>query len=181
MKKRFLLGLVAAMLLTCADGFAQDWKAFCLKGSVKSVECTDGEIDDGPVPYSTITFTGAGKVSRVDDVPLPMKGDASVFHATRNAKGQLSSYVIEDIGGNATTRYTYNAQGRIATSQDFFNGKADGKAQTHTYDADGNLTKRGTTTYTILKKDSQGNWLSRKYKSDDGETVTETRTITYWK
>lgn len=180
MQKKFFQGLVVAMLLTCANGFAQDWKAFCLNGSVKSVQCTDNEIDDGPVPYSTLTFNSAGKVSKVDDVPLPMSGDASMYHATRNTKGQLSSYVMDGMNGSESTRYTYNAQGRIATSQSFYNGKADGKAQTHTYDTNGNLIKRGTTTYTILKKDSQGNWLSRKYKDDDGEMVTETRTITYW-
>lgn len=181
MKKSFFFGLVVAMLLTCADVFAQDWKAFCLNGAVKSVVCEDGEIDDGPVPYSTLTFTSAGKVSKVDDIPLPMKGAASMYYATRNAKGQLSNYTQDGISGSANTRYTYNAQGRIATSQQFFNGKADGKAETHTYDANGNLIKRGTTTYTILKKDSKGNWLSRKYKNDYGEMVTETRTITYWK
>lgn len=182
MQKRFFLGLVVAMLLTCANGFAQDWKAFCLNGAVKSVSCTDEEIYDGPVPYSEITFTRAGKVSLVDEGPLPMKGAASTYFATRNAKGQLSSYVMYGADGNEmSTRFTYNVQGRIATSREYFNGKPEGKAQTHTYDANGNLTKCGTTVYTILKKDNKGNWLSRKCKNDYGEMVTEKRTITYWK
>jgi len=167
-----------------------DRKAFNLNGAVKSVACEDsddglGYVDEGPVPYSTITFTRAGEVATLDDMPLQAEGDGMEY-SKRDAKGRLSTFVECGMPGEAVSSYTYDEQGRIAKCKESFTYYDTGKTEdngttSYTYDADGNLAKMGDTVYTILKKDSHGNWTTRRQaNSSTGESSVTTRVITYW-
>lgn len=186
MKKRFFLGIVVAMLLICADGFAQytDRTAFNLSGNVKSVLSkseSDMIFDGVELGYTSLTFTREGKVATWNGGEFPSSEYQDGYVVKRNAKGQISSSEAYYTGGYTKTYYTYNTQGRISSLKHEESGSTRKATTLCTYDYDGNIIKEGKTVYTILKKDSQGNWLSRRYKNDYGETVTETRTITYWK
>jgi len=184
-RNKCVLGLVAAMLLTCANSFAQytDRKAFNLNGAVKSVVSKSDEsyISDGiEMNYTSLTFTRAGKGATCNESDFPTSEYMGGFTLDRNSKGQISATTGFWPGGFAKTYYIYNAQGKIASLKHETSESTRKTTIYCTYDADGNLVKCGKTVYTILKKDSHGNWLSRKYKNDDGETVTESRTITYY-
>jgi len=188
-RNKRVLVLAAVMLLTCATSFAQytDRTAFNLNGPVKSVNFPEGELDDGPLPYTTLTFTRAGKIATLDDEPLKDENSEGAFgYAERDAKGVLSAYYEWTASGHCLKAiYTYNAQGRIAEVKYTYDDKDEG---THklSYDTNGNLTKKKNTVFTIMRKDSHGNWLFRSYKSSDPNdeskvlTVVESRTIEYY-
>lgn len=94
------------------------------------------------------------------------------------------------MGSVENIEYTYNAQG-LVTQMSIDYGMDGSRIETFTYDANGDVVKKvsidsddsskQTETYTILKRDSKGNWTSRKIVSSNGETKVEKRTITYWK
>lgn len=178
---------VAAQAAAQAAGTYTDCTAFNLNGKVKKVACSEGtgSISEGPTDegYSELTFTRAGKADLLDEMKLPMAGDdvgaASFFK--RDKAGRLAEFCMSGANGyESKTVFTYGANGRIASSQVYFDGKKDGAPVSFKYDGNGNLVKRGGIVYTILKTDAQGNWLSRKYKNDWDEVVTENRAITYY-
>lgn len=179
------LGLVLALPLTSADCFAQytDRTAFNLSGNVKSVVSkseSDMIFDGVELGYTSLTFTREGKVATWNEGEFPSSEYQDGFIVKRNAKGQITSSEAYYTGGYTKTYYTYNAQGRIASLKHEESGSTRKTTTLCTYDSNGNLIKEGKTVYTILKKDRQGNWISRKYKNDYGEIVNDSRTITYW-
>lgn len=184
-RNKSLLGLVAAMLLTCANSFAQytDRTAFNLSGAVKEVTSTpsDNYICDGvEIGYTSLKFNRNGKCTTLNEQEFIAKEYMSGSTFERNAKGQISNSASYYTGGFSKTYYTYNAQGRIASCRYVNSDGSKTPTAYCTYDSNGNLTKQGKTVYTILKTDSHGNWLSRRYKNEDGETVNDSRTITYY-
>lgn len=104
----------------------------------------------------------------------------------RDKKGRLISACNE---GDIFIGYEYDERGLVVKSYD-------GGESIKYYDADGYLKKsketvypdmgsedapeKYTMTYSILEKDSYGNWTKRKEVSDNGTVSYTTRVITYY-
>lgn len=106
---------------------------------------------------------------------------------TRDSKGRLAS--IKDDNMDTYETYAYNANGLL--SKYYWERFERKLTRTFTYNSEGELTKRvwketggqqdGTliTTYTILKRDSYGNWTERREKSKYTNEVVK-REISYY-
>ena len=100
----------------------------------------------------------------------------------RDSKGRIT--MLGDVEEN--TKYHYNANGLITKFEQHF---MDGRYEvSYTYNNNGECTKcvnkgsdmegsfKNTVKFTILERDSYGNWTKRK----DNQGGSETRTITYY-
>lgn len=109
--------------------------------------------------------------------------------AERDASGRIKRLCSEDMGSVEDINYTYNVQGFV-TKKSIDYGMDGSSVVQFTYDANGDVVKKvsidgdgsgkTTETYTILERDSHGNWTRRKIVSSDGSSRVEKRRINYY-
>lgn len=148
-----------------------DLGGYDLRGPVKSVKCDDWNC----------TFNEQGQLMTENGQSLKRMFAGGV---KRDKDGRLTECNADGYGSRY---YTYNNKGLPTEIAE------DGGGRTFTYDADGYVKTESITvapdmgdeesepeiikvTYTIVEKDSYGNWIKRK---DQNGNIT-TRTITYF-
>lgn len=148
-----------------------DLGGYDLRGPVKSVKCDDWNC----------TFNEQGQLMTENGQSLKRMFTGGV---KRDKDGRLTECNADGYGSRY---YTYNDKGLPTEIAE------DGGGRTFTYDADGYVKTESMTvapdmgdeegepevitlTYTIVEKDSYGNWVKRK---DQNGNIT-TRTITYF-
>lgn len=160
-----------------------DLVTFDLYGKVK--RCEFGDV--------TVTFTEDGKLATYNGKAVS-KAFASV---KRDSKGRISKLVTDPAEGFGM-EYTYGSNGRVATLAENLDYSGNPNSE-YRYDAAG--TRVGETTITgdeagernekatfsDVKTDDHGNWISRTAKyviketewdgSDDGTTTSSTQTV----
>lgn len=168
---------------------SSDLKLNDLRGKVKSVigHYDETNENDG-YEYG---FSQSGTWTNVGTQTLKQYYNSEPVQ--RNAKGQLIRLCSGDMGLVERTEYTYNAQGFV-TKKSIDYGMDGSSIETYTYDANGDVVKKActectdsegsdkttsTVNYTILNRDSKGNWTRRKVVDSNGSRV-EKRRINYW-
>lgn len=155
-----------------------------LRGNVKSVESSYGENNDyGGYYYG---FSQSGTWTSLGNQTLKQYYNSAV---ERDASGRLKRLCSEEMDAVENIEYTYNAQG-LLTKRLVDYGMDGSSIETFTYDANGDVVKKvsvdgdssskTTETYTILERDSHGNWTRRKIVSSDGSSRVERRSISYY-
>lgn len=114
--------------------------------------------EDGKEPWSNY-----GPVKRDDKGRMVLMGDGveTGEKFTYNSNGLLIKHITQYMDGQDVTTYTYNSKGEC-TKETFSYGDMYGSG-------------KNSAIFTILSRDSQGNWTKRKTQNGN----VETRTITY--
>lgn len=186
-----LLSLVAVPAFTQVNDRAT---LFHLKGNVKSIK-----LYCGTALWASCTFNAKGEWTYIDaclnNTYSIIPGHDNYCENERDEQGRLTMLFYDDVRVWNRYHFSYEGTTLIVTSdaQDNFtqtnekytySHNATGDPTKHTYHTEEttcDLTARGTETYTILARDSQGNWTRRKCTRSDGSpTIIQTRRITYF-
>ena len=203
MKQIVLLLMALIVMGTTQESMAQQRKTTAKRTATKGAATTQPAINinfkgdlgqwalRGPVKsyaydFDTIYFNRDGfRVEKNGKLLSSNAEDKTTLK--RNGNGRILS--IKDDNFDQFTQYQYNTNGLVTQ---YYWERYDRKlTKTYTYNSNGELTKMvwketgglqaGTMvrTYTILARDSYGNWTKRKAK-DKYNTVTEECSITYY-
>ena len=156
---------------------------FELRGPVKKTELLNDGGFEGPKHY----FNRDG-FETDENGKLLANDSEQMIYLTRDSKGRV---VKEDNQGyGSITKYQYNAN-CLLSKYHFERGTSNIVDDTYKYNSDGDcisvnssffqMGERGSLvkTYTILKRDSYGNWTERRVK-DKYNTMVEKRKISYY-
>lgn len=195
--KTFLRQILLLLALVAIPTFSQvndRSTLFHLKGKVKSVKLyCEGQLQN------TCAFNAKGEWTycdnQLDDTYSIIPGHDNFCEHERDEQGRLTMLYYDDIRVWHRYHFSYDGSTLIVTSGSQDNRTKTDKKYTYYHNTAGEITKygyhteettcdltmRGTETYTILARDSQGNWTKRKCTRSDGSpTVIQTRRITYF-
>lgn len=190
MKKHGLTAWVIALVAWtfCFTAYAyDDAKALGLKGRVKNIIIPIGcTLEEMPFfGVNKLTFNEDGSIAAIDGKTISQSAQWTIERD--KTTGRINKIVNNDGYAVYTTQIAYNSKGHIGSITISLKGEKSDVVYTFVYNTMGHVSrffnKSGGSSsefhYLYGDADSHLNWLTRSYTSASGNTITQTRRITY--